>query len=1004
MLTATYIQAQESSDGLIFYHISEKDGLTDNLVNCFFQDSRGIMWMGTQYGLNSFDGSVINTWHAGPTNNGLQSDQVNGIGEDKWHTLWISTTNGLSSYNPATKKIFTRQNSFDNYLHSLACDGDKVWIAAGSGLLMYDIVRQKFTQFVNNADKQPNNLRFNNAINNVFIDREHRLWLSTVNGVWLFDKAKHTFEQYDGPTNDADFDGMTNAVFEDHEGKLWVTTWNKGIKQMIPETRSVKIFGNLPGRLYHVMNMAEQKTNDGRYSLWLSDFLTEFKKPYDRFIPHELKPVAHAAALNPQTLYVSRDNLLWISTVKGVYILDPTRQLFKHYFITPGNALTDQGPALMVRNNQLWLGGDRKQFLKVYDDKFNVVKDYSDGVRAFKNYNQDFPAVTNIIPDGKNDLWLTTSDGILKMHLPDGKTRLICNTVTTDQGKITQKFFNNIFINDGKVWCFPWRRGVWEFNQKTNTFYPLVMRLPEPSGTLKNLNLQEAVMDSLHNIWFTDLDYGVVKYTASTQKFERIINNVITPYSRAIRIRYLKGRIWLINNTTVVSIDPKTNATSSWPLPNGMDKYVHDYTNDDDGNLWIAAKTGLVVFNTVNYSFNQYTEADGLINSDMDGALQKMPNGGMAYVGENYITSFKPAELLRTPQTKVMLLTGIVAGDSTAIDINHKPVTIPPLTSKVTFSWALTNYSNPFQNRYYGKLDKIDKDWNYAGNKGQIEYNSLPSGDYTFRYKAITSDGLISAEKSIAFTVEPPFWRSWWFVTLVLLLALACILLIIRNVRIKEQRKAAIQLQLSALEMKALRAQMNPHFIFNALNSIQECIVTKNTDAAYNYLSHFSKLVRMILENSEKQFITLADEVKTLRLYLSLEKLRFDDTFKYHINTTPQMDTSFTSIPAMIVQPFVENALWHGLIHKQGEKILEINFHQENDNLICVIEDNGVGRERSVELKTINRTKKQSMGMKITEERLHLLQTKADIMIEDLKDADGKGTGTKITITIPLQF
>ena len=136
------------------------------------------------------------------------------------------------------------------------------------------------------------------------------------------------------------------------------------------------------------------------------------------------------------------------------------------------------------------------------------------------------------------------------------------------------------------------------------------------------------------------------------------------------------------------------------------------------------------------------------------------------------------------------------------------------------------------------------------------------------------------------------------------MLLIAGVLLIIRNVREKERKKAALQVQLSGLEMKALRAQMNPHFIFNALNSIQECIITKNTNTAYSYLSSFSKLVRMILENSEKQFISLEDEIETLRLYLSIEKLRFDDTFEYKINIAPGIDTTFVRLPAMIVPPW----------------------------------------------------------------------------------------------------
>jgi len=554
------------------------------------------------------------------------------------------------------------------------------------------------------------------------------------------------------------------------------------------------------------------------------------------------------------------------------------------------------------------------------------------------------------------------------------------------------------------MWCFPWRRGVWQYDSTANKFKPLVEKLPEAYGKPKGLNLEDALTDNKGNVWITDLDYGLIKYSVSSKKFERIVTKDITPYSRAVNIVSVKGIVWLVVNNDVVAIDPTTDQTKSWPLPAGMNKYVHYYTSDDKGNIWIATRTGLVVFNTANHSFSQYTEEDGLINNDMDGTIKEIPNGVMVYAGENYLTSFKPADLLRVPAKKKLLLTGIAADDTSLNIGNFKNIIIPAGIEKVTIKWALLNYTNPLQNRYYNKLEKIDKEWNYTGNKGLIEYNHLPPGHYVFRYKAVTADGLAGDEKTIAFTIEPKFYQTFWFTGLFIILLIILILMIMRNVRLREQKKSALQLQLSALEMKALRAQMNPHFLFNALNSIQECIITKNTDTAYSYLSSFSKLVRMILENSEKQFITLEDEIETLRLYLSIEKLRFDSSFEYLIDPGPKIDTSFVNIPAMIIQPYVENALWHGLINKKGEKKLVISFDQKNGNLECLIKDNGVGRNHAAKMQTDTKIKKHSMGMKITEERLQLLEADASITINDLKDNNGNACGTEVHIIIPLEF
>lgn len=1005
LLGTAGLKAQADKTSLLYYHLGEKDGLADNDVTCFFQDSRGVMWMGTHYGLNSFDGSVVTAWQTGPGagDDRLMSNDIRGIVEDKHQTLWIATSGALSSFNLLTKKFYSYRYSGSNFMRGLVCDGDKIWIATSDGLLVFDAINKTFRHFTNTSEKHPSYLtRFNNDCNAILLDRKKRLWLATANGVWLFDRSTKLFEPYDDPQNDPRYEGLVNTVFEDHEGKIWIGCWGTGLKQIIPETRTVINYERINASPHHVMSIAEQKSGPGKYALWSSDMLTAYDRTDGTFERNELKPLPQAASLDTKCIYVSRDDLLWISTVKGVYIMDPSRQLFKHHFLSQTNYITAQTPAIYAKGGRIWLGGDKELALTLFDDSFHILKDLTPAFRALKGdfLKHDF-AILNIIPDENNALWFSTTEGVLKKDLAGDKLEVLKHD---DHVRSSENFVNNVYIDKDQTWCFLWRRGILQFDPKSRKFVKLIAKLPEASGTPKGLNIADAARDPSGNIWLTDLDYGVVKYTASTRTFKRFVTDDIQPYSRALNIMLMKGKLWLMVNTSVVAIDPKNDQTQSWPLPPGMNKDVYAYTSDKNDNLWIATKTGLVIFKMSEHSFSQYTEEDGLINNDMNGVLHKLPSGKMIYAGENYVTSFNPDELLRKPAKKNLLLTAVIAADRDLLISRAKKIATAPGERKISFNWALINYTNPLQNRYYGKLDKVDKEWNYAGNTGHIEYNSLSPGDYKFHYKATTADGLISAEEFLNFTVTPPFWQSWWFRTLVIAMILACSMLYVRNVRLKEQRRSALQLRLSALEMKALRAQMNPHFIFNALNSIQECIVTKNTRSAYSYLSNFSKLVRMILENSEKQFITLADDLETLRLYLSLEKLRFDDSFDFEISIADDIDTSFIRIPAMMIQPFAENALWHGLIHKAGKKKLNISFKQENSRLVCTIEDNGIGRKRSAELKTLSQAKNHSMGIKITEERLQLLKADATILIADLMNNNGEASGTKVTIFIPLQY
>lgn len=232
-----------------------------------------------------------------------------------------------------------------------------------------------------------------------------------------------------------------------------------------------------------------------------------------------------------------------------------------------------------------------------------------------------------------------------------------------------------------------------------------------------------------------------------------------------------------------------------------------------------------------------------------------------------------------------------------------------------------------------------------------------------------------------------------------------------REQREIEQLKIALEKQelnrqMTNLRMRALRSQMNPHFLFNSLNAIQECIITNQTDAAVMYLAKFSRLVRLILENSDKPTIPLSKEIDTLRLYLDVEALRFAHSFHYDLTINTQLDPSLINIPPMLVQPYAENAIWHGLLNKKGERQLNITFSSDEDSLYVSIEDNGIGRKKSAEFESPAKKNKTSMGMKLTNERLNIInelsEDQALAEVEDLIDSSGTPMGTRVNLTLPL--
>ena len=219
-----------------------------------------------------------------------------------------------------------------------------------------------------------------------------------------------------------------------------------------------------------------------------------------------------------------------------------------------------------------------------------------------------------------------------------------------------------------------------------------------------------------------------------------------------------------------------------------------------------------------------------------------------------------------------------------------------------------------------------------------------------------------------------------------------------------EKKQSELQNKATELEMQALRSQMNPHFIFNCLSSINRFILKNKTEEASDYLTKFSRLIRMVLNNSKRAFISLEDELETLRLYLDMERLRFKDSFDYSFSYKNAVDVGNIFIPPLLLQPFAENAIWHGLMHKQERGILNFDLCAEEKFLICVISDNGVGREQAELLKSKSAEKQKSMGLKITTERLSLLNNNSNeqtfFTIEDLIDENENTLGTRVHLKI----
>jgi len=300
------------------------------------------------------------------------------------------------------------------------------------------------------------------------------------------------------------------------------------------------------------------------------------------------------------------------------------------------------------------------------------------------------------------------------------------------------------------------------------------------------------------------------------------------------------------------------------------------------------------------------------------------------------------------------------------------------------------------------RLLGFDPKWQKSlANQHVITYRALPPGKYVFEARAVCRDNKSEVQKAM-FTVEKAFWEEGWFILLMLLL-FGLFTYVIYSIQIKKhRRKVKLKNELNASKLIAIQSQMNPHFIFNAINSIQDLILKGDIDNSYSYIIKFSQLVRKTLDFSREEFIDIDEEVELLKIYLDLESLRFNEEFEYSIKVENCVDIM---VPPMLVQPLVENAIKHGLLHKDGSKKLEIRFELK-DKLYCWVKDNGVGRETSFKIKQRQSSGHESFSVGAIKSRIEIMQVQYNEFIgvnyTDL-EADGRAAGTLVEIVMPFK-
>ncbi len=479
-----------------------------------------------------------------------------------------------------------------------------------------------------------------------------------------------------------------------------------------------------------------------------------------------------------------------------------------------------------------------------------------------------------------------------------------------------------------------------------------------------------------------------------------------------------------------------------------LKKPIVDMKADHSGGLWIAtANDGLIYFKDKHAS--QFTKQMGLISNvctslaiDEQNAVWVGTTSGisqMRYIDKehwkiknlskkNGLNSNEITKLLvqhdslwigtmngmshvliseiSAPQPLCHVYMDSIKVNNISIDPNKKSFAYNE--NNLKFETAALTFVDQGNHLFRYRLIGLDTSW-VETKTNKLIFNRLPSGDFQMEVQAANADGEWSHSAAFKFTIRKPFWFAWWFILLEIMLLFVMIYLIIlffvKRITRKEKEKARINKLLAEYQMKALTSQMNPHFIFNAINSIQNFILQNDGDIAYDYLEKFSRLIRTILNNSEKKEVTLQDELNAMELYIELEQLRFDNSFDYKCKVDERINANEILIPTLVIQPYIENAIWHGLMPLDEKGSISLLVTKQEHKLKIVLTDNGIGRKASNMItKKIKSKNHISMGTDLTSSRIKLFgdDVTNSIRIIDNYNNLNESTGTTVEILLPF--
>ncbi|HNR20715.1 MAG TPA: histidine kinase [Bacteroidia bacterium] len=927
------------------------DGLPSQVTYCVMQDSKGFIWIGTENGLCRFDGRNFKTY---TTDDGLPDNEVLKIAEDKLGRLWLTLFNGGACYMKDGKFYWSKNESalakikpIKNFVGYYFPEGE-------SGFYIYGDKHLYYLDY---------NLNVKNYYDNFLFGRSTTIGDSDPNIIFSSDKITKlksgkivkeininlSLEAYRIQCYSSRFSYNKMFYFLKEEQKLVIA--------QLDELHLLKNTFNVSFN-YNFSNI--KNVNSYYYIMTLSNVLLRYKETDKSFS----KPEVYISGATFNDIILDKEGGIWITSLdKGLYYIP--KEAAKNYSIDNGLA-----------ENSIYEIFEMNNKIHFADHKGNIYSALPLKKQASLN---DGKEVNRVLSSTlySNKLYLATDRGVK-----------LFDTSYQNIGAFLPIYSTKDLVinNDTVYWVH--LGGIFKTHTLNSSYI----------DTLITGRKTTIAVDNSNRIWYGELN-GCFILTAGKKilslgdKYPILKTRVTAIRKASDGIMWIatqaNGLVGMLNDTICFHFTKQSGLSTN----NIKSIFI------DGSKIVTATDKGvdIIEYNLKNKqtTITNIDKFKGLADNDVNRVFLK---NDTLYAGTAQGFSIVPLKTKSPNVPPTVYLTGFTINN---IDTFFTSVfALPHWKNNIIISYAAISFSSGDNIKYRYRLNHFSPHTYTSDNS--VTLAELAPGNYQFEVEAQNINGTWSAKPAvIAFAIEPPFWKRLRFLWGASFIA-AGVIALVYYYRLKKYRtELQLQNRMVQSEIKALRAQMNPHFIFNSLNSIQQFIFTNKKEEANEYLSEFAKLMRMMLDHSKENFIAISEELEFIKLYLKLEKHRLANRFNYEINFNNEEKISPCYIPSMVLQPFIENAIVHGLSPKPVDGLLQIKFDLISNNLKCSITDNGVGRKNLSE----SIAHKHSFAIKATQDRINAINaahlTKVNFKIIDLTDTLNQPSGTLIEINFP---